>query len=43
MQLRKINLKEDTARFTLVQTLSERNSPTSSIVVLCYEKIGCPR
>jgi hypothetical protein len=29
-------------RFRLVQVLSWSNSPTSSIIVLCY-KIGCPR
>jgi hypothetical protein len=43
MWLCKINLKEDTTRFRLVQALSESNSPTSGIAVLCYEKIGCPR
>jgi hypothetical protein len=42
MRLRIINLKEDTVRFRLVQALSESNSPTSSIAVLCREKIGCP-
>jgi hypothetical protein len=39
--LLKINLKEDTVMFRLVQTLSESNNHTSSIVVLCCEKIGC--
>jgi hypothetical protein len=43
MRLRKINLKEDTVKFRLVQTLSESNSHMSSIAVLCCEKIGCPR
>jgi hypothetical protein len=42
MQLRKINLKKDTMRFKLVQALTKSNSPTSSIDVLCYGKIGCP-
>jgi hypothetical protein len=41
-RLRKINLKKDTVRFTLVQTLSKSNSSTSNIVVLCCGKNGCP-
>jgi hypothetical protein len=41
-QLHKINLEEGTTRFRLVQALSKSNSPTSSIDVLCYRKIGCP-
>jgi hypothetical protein len=42
MWLRKINLKEGTTRFRLVQTLSKSNRPTSNIIVLCCGRIGCP-
>jgi hypothetical protein len=42
MRLRRTNLKKDTSRFKLVQALLENNNPTSNIVVLYCEKIGCP-
>jgi hypothetical protein len=32
----------NTTMFRLIQTLSKNNNPTSSIVVLCCRKIGCP-
>jgi hypothetical protein len=35
--------KMNTMRFRLVHALSESKSPTSSVAVLCCEKIGCPR
>jgi hypothetical protein len=35
--------RRNTTIFILVQALSESNSPTSSIAVLCCGKIGCPR
>jgi hypothetical protein len=34
--------RRNTTRFRLVQSLSRRNSPTSSIAVLCCEKISPP-
>jgi hypothetical protein len=40
-----INIKEDTTRFRLVQTLSRSNNHTSSIAVLLYYVVGrfdCP-
>jgi hypothetical protein len=43
MRLCKINLKEGTTRFSLVQALSKSNGTMSSITVLCYGRIGCPR
>jgi hypothetical protein len=43
MWLRKINLKKGTVRFRLVQVLLKSNSHTSSIAVLCCEKIDYPR
>jgi hypothetical protein len=41
-RLRKINIKRETTKFRLVQTLSKSNSPTSSIVTLCCEKLVAP-
>jgi hypothetical protein len=38
-RLCKINLKKVMARFRLVQALSESNRPTSSMVVLCCDKL----
>jgi hypothetical protein len=34
--------RRNTTRFRLVQSLSRRNNPTSSIAVLCCEKISPP-
>jgi hypothetical protein len=34
--------RRNTMMFRLVQALSESNSSTSSIIILCCGKIGCP-
>jgi hypothetical protein len=42
MRLFKINLKMNTMRFILVHAISRSNNHTSSIVVLCCEKLVAP-